>query len=216
MSNKLTAADVQAVFKRCAPRGTQILPAAASIPGSERAFATRSNASAPSDQLFDSNGHRCVTFIIRTHCRRYQHMLDRTVPHVAARWAGLAGLVALYALRVYFAKGWFIVTYGLGIFWLNMFIGFISPQVRPLRFDRFRAVTRRVCAQNTPVKSAHLIRLDTRHASQALVCRSTRMPAARAARCCRSRAAARSSSRSTARCPSSASGAWAGRALDPQ
>lgn len=58
-------------------------------------------------------------------------MLDRTVIHVVPRWLGLAGLLALYALRVYYAQGWYIVTYGLGISLLNQFIGFISPQVRP-------------------------------------------------------------------------------------
>jgi hypothetical protein len=63
--------------------------------------------------------------------RRYQHALDQTVIHVVPRWLGLAGLLALYALRVYYAKGWYIVTYGLGISLLNQFIGFISPQVRP-------------------------------------------------------------------------------------
>ena len=39
--------------------------------------------------------------------------------------------IALYAIRVYLVNGWFIVTYGLGIFLLNNFIGFLSPQVDP-------------------------------------------------------------------------------------
>jgi hypothetical protein len=62
--------------------------------------------------------------------RRYQHLLDRTVVYPGARWAGFAALVVLYGLRVYYLKGWYIVTYGLGIFLLNLFIGFLSPQVR--------------------------------------------------------------------------------------
>ena len=36
----------------------------------------------------------------------------------------------IYAVRVYLINGWFIVTYGLGIYLLNNFIGFLSPQVR--------------------------------------------------------------------------------------
>jgi hypothetical protein len=39
----------------------------------------------------------------------------------------LGALVCLYALRVYLLSGFYIVTYGLGIFLLNLFIGFLSP-----------------------------------------------------------------------------------------
>jgi len=34
-------------------------------------------------------------------------------------------------LRVYLLQGWFIVTYGLGIYLLNLFIGFLSPSIDP-------------------------------------------------------------------------------------
>lgn len=57
-------------------------------------------------------------------------MLDKTAPHRAARWAALGVLLFLYALRVYFLNGFFIVTYGLGIYLLNLFIGLITPPVR--------------------------------------------------------------------------------------
>jgi hypothetical protein len=63
--------------------------------------------------------------------RRAQSWLDKTAPHPLARWLALGALVALYALRVWRLDGWFIVTYGLAIFVLNLFIGFISPQVDP-------------------------------------------------------------------------------------
>ena len=56
-------------------------------------------------------------------------MLDKTVPHIAARWLGLGALLSLYVLRVWMLRGWYIVTYGLGIYLLSLFIGFISPQV---------------------------------------------------------------------------------------
>jgi len=42
-------------------------------------------------------------------------------------WVGLGVLLLLYALRVYLLSGFYIVTYGLGIFLLNLFIGFLSP-----------------------------------------------------------------------------------------
>ena len=57
-------------------------------------------------------------------------MLDRTVTFTLYRWIALALLLALYALRVWYAQGWYIVSYTLGIYLLNLFIGFISPQVK--------------------------------------------------------------------------------------
>lgn len=47
------------------------------------------------------------------------------------RWIGFAVVFAGYVTRVYLVNGWFIVTYGLGIFLLNQLIGFLSPQVPP-------------------------------------------------------------------------------------
>lgn len=85
--------------------------------------------------------------------RRYQHMLDRTVVYMWSRWIAFALFLVLYCIRVYTAQGWFIVTYGLGIFLLNIFIGFISPKVDPetegpvlptKNSEEFRPFTRRV------------------------------------------------------------------------
>ena len=63
--------------------------------------------------------------------RRFQRLLDKTTPHPLARWLALAALQALYAVRVYRLDGWFIVSYGLAIYMLSLFVGFISPQVDP-------------------------------------------------------------------------------------
>ncbi|XP_020202431.1 protein RER1A isoform X1 [Cajanus cajan] len=63
--------------------------------------------------------------------RQYQHVLDKITPHVGRRWAGFAGVALVYALRVYFVEGFYIVSYGLGIYILNLLIGFLSPQVDP-------------------------------------------------------------------------------------
>lgn len=46
------------------------------------------------------------------------------------RWGLFVVSVCLFLLRIYLVKGWFIVTYGLGIFLLNNLIGFLSPQVK--------------------------------------------------------------------------------------
>lgn len=63
--------------------------------------------------------------------RKVQHYLDKTTIWIKARWSALAILVVLYGLRVYFVHGFFIVSYGLGIYMLNLLIGFLSPAVDP-------------------------------------------------------------------------------------
>lgn len=61
----------------------------------------------------------------------FQYYLDKSTPHATYRWSGTFGLVLLYALRVYYVQGFYIVTYGLGIYLLNLLIGFLSPLVDP-------------------------------------------------------------------------------------
>ena len=45
------------------------------------------------------------------------------------RWVAMLVLLVLFFLRVYLLEGWYIIAYGLGIYLLNLFIGFLSPQV---------------------------------------------------------------------------------------
>ncbi|XP_006006543.1 protein RER1-like isoform X2 [Latimeria chalumnae] len=61
----------------------------------------------------------------------YQSLLDRATPHTTARWLVTLGLAVLYLLRVFLLQGWYIVTYALGIYHLNLFIAFLSPKVDP-------------------------------------------------------------------------------------
>lgn len=63
--------------------------------------------------------------------QQYQHMLDKTTPHVLRRWIGCLVVAAVYVLRVYLVQGFYIVSYALGIYILNLLIGFLSPQVDP-------------------------------------------------------------------------------------
>ncbi|CAN6541894.1 unnamed protein product [Malus baccata var. baccata] len=63
--------------------------------------------------------------------RRYQHVLDRTTPHVLYRWLACLAAALIYVLRVYLVQGFYVVSYGLGIYILNLLIGFLSPQVDP-------------------------------------------------------------------------------------
>lgn len=63
--------------------------------------------------------------------RAFQYYLDRSTPHATGRWLGTLAVAAIYALRVYLVQGFYIVTYGLGIYLLNLLIGFLSPMVDP-------------------------------------------------------------------------------------
>lgn len=61
--------------------------------------------------------------------RKWQYILDKSSPHPIYRWLFFLLCLGIYALRVYYIQGWYIVTYGLSIFLLNQFIGFLTPQV---------------------------------------------------------------------------------------
>ncbi len=63
--------------------------------------------------------------------RKFQHFLDKSTPHPVARWIASFVVAAIYCLRAYYIEGFYIVTYGLGIYLLNLLIGFLSPQVDP-------------------------------------------------------------------------------------
>jgi len=63
--------------------------------------------------------------------RRFQYYLDKSTPHAGMRWIGSFVVALIYCLRAYYVKGFYIVTYGLGIYLLNLLIGFLSPQVDP-------------------------------------------------------------------------------------
>ena len=63
--------------------------------------------------------------------RKLQAFLDASVPHIAARWAFFAFVIVLYTVRVLVLQGFYIVTYGIGIFNLNLIIGFLTPAYDP-------------------------------------------------------------------------------------
>mmetsp|Transcript_134519 Transcript_134519/g.287805 ORF Transcript_134519/g.287805 Transcript_134519/m.287805 type:complete len:195 (+) Transcript_134519:73-657(+) len=60
-----------------------------------------------------------------------QIYLDKTVVWIRVRWSLLALLMVGYAVRVYMKQGFYVVTYGLGIYMLNLLINFLSPAVDP-------------------------------------------------------------------------------------
>ncbi|KAH3743231.1 Protein RER1 [Pelomyxa schiedti] len=63
---------------------------------------------------------------------RAQKIVDAVTPHLGLRWLVTAFLAVLYLIRVVLVlQGFYVVTYVLGIYLLNLFIGFLSPQVDP-------------------------------------------------------------------------------------
>ncbi|CAI0462060.1 unnamed protein product [Linum tenue] len=63
--------------------------------------------------------------------RLFQYYLDRSVPQPTLRWLGTLAVALLYALRIYYVQGFYVVSYGLGIYVLNLLIQFLSPKVDP-------------------------------------------------------------------------------------
>ncbi|EGG06572.1 uncharacterized protein MELLADRAFT_71884 [Melampsora larici-populina 98AG31] len=61
----------------------------------------------------------------------YQSQLDRLTPYTTYRWAGTIGLIFLFMLRILLSQGWYIVTYALGIYLLNLFLAFLQPKFDP-------------------------------------------------------------------------------------
>merc|ERR1712232_1522322 len=60
-----------------------------------------------------------------------QHWLDKTTVWLKTRWVVLFFAIVLFMIRVYVVQGFFVVTYGLGIYLLNLLINFLSPAVDP-------------------------------------------------------------------------------------
>ncbi|KAL1192290.1 Protein RER1B [Cardamine amara subsp. amara] len=63
--------------------------------------------------------------------RVYQYYLDKTTPHSVNRWIGTLVITGIYCLRVFYVQGFYIISYALGIYVLNLLIGFLSPLVDP-------------------------------------------------------------------------------------
>ncbi|KAF7809712.1 protein RER1B-like [Senna tora] len=60
-----------------------------------------------------------------------QYYLDRWTPHTAQRWIGTLAIAIIYTFRIYYVDGFYLITYALGIYILNLLIGFLSPKVDP-------------------------------------------------------------------------------------
>ncbi|CAH1121724.1 unnamed protein product [Ceutorhynchus assimilis] len=89
------------------------------------------------DELLGSGGSKSKLSQICTGIsQRYQGFLDKTVPWQKVRWVYTILLLLGFATRIIIAQGWYIVTYALGIYHLNLFIAFLTPKIDPaMDFD---------------------------------------------------------------------------------
>ncbi|XP_050422001.1 protein RER1 isoform X2 [Adelges cooleyi] len=63
--------------------------------------------------------------------QRIQKFLDDITPYRTPRWVAALGIIVLFMLRIVLCQGWYIVTYALGIYHLNLFIAFLTPKIDP-------------------------------------------------------------------------------------
>jgi hypothetical protein len=62
----------------------------------------------------------------------YQHFLDKVTPHTYGRWIFTLSAVVFYILRaLVWIQGFHIISYGLAIYLLSLFISFLSPRFDP-------------------------------------------------------------------------------------
>ena len=61
----------------------------------------------------------------------YNSVKDKIIIFKAERWGAIAVLAVIYFIRVFRTKGYYALTYCIGIHFLNSFIGFISPLEDP-------------------------------------------------------------------------------------
>jgi len=62
---------------------------------------------------------------------RYQKFIDDTTPHTMGRWIASAVCLLIYWLRIWSIGGFYIITYALGIYVLNILLAFLTPQIDP-------------------------------------------------------------------------------------
>ncbi|KAK8791822.1 hypothetical protein WA158_005199 [Blastocystis sp. Blastoise] len=61
----------------------------------------------------------------------YVYYTDKTVRYPITRWICFFIVLALYAIRIVTYQGFYLITYALGLYLLNLLLGFISPLKDP-------------------------------------------------------------------------------------
>lgn len=98
---------------------------------SSSATAAAAGLSSDDDRSYKSGGIPFISSWTAAVSQRFQHCLDKATPFVLRRWVFFGVVALVYLIRVIVLEGFYIVSYGLGIYVLNLFIAFLSPQVDP-------------------------------------------------------------------------------------
>ena len=61
--------------------------------------------------------------------------LDRSSTHAVGRWVATVVLILCFGARIVLAQGWYIVTYALAIYHLNLLLAFLTPKIDPAAMD---------------------------------------------------------------------------------
>lgn len=62
---------------------------------------------------------------------KYQHYLDRLTPYASIRWGIALFLIFGFIWRIFAVQGFYIITYALFIYYLNLFLAFLTPKIDP-------------------------------------------------------------------------------------
>uniref|UniRef100_A0A0K0EFQ9 Protein RER1 n=1 Tax=Strongyloides stercoralis TaxID=6248 RepID=A0A0K0EFQ9_STRER len=67
---------------------------------------------------------------------KYQYYLDRLTPYTGIRWGMALFTLLFFAYRIFTLQGFYLICYALFIYYLNMFLAFLTPKIDPaLNFD---------------------------------------------------------------------------------
>lgn len=61
--------------------------------------------------------------------RLYTYYIEKTINYPWYRWIVLAMCMALFIRRIVHANGYYLIAYSLGLYLLNLLLGFLSPLV---------------------------------------------------------------------------------------
>lgn len=62
-------------------------------------------------------------------CRVYTFYIEKTINYPMYRWLVLVLTLILYARRIFHVQGFYLITYTLALYLLNLLLGFLSPLV---------------------------------------------------------------------------------------
>ena len=76
---------------------------------------------------------RKSVFSVGMRSRLYTYYIEKTINYPWYRWIVLVMCMALFIRRIVHANGYYLIAYSLGLYLLNLLLGFSSPLVfRPL------------------------------------------------------------------------------------